>query len=72
MKSTAGNGVRMLTLLLEQGCPGSSKYNDTGPNINPGRQNKREIEACPADFLAKHSFFLLTEYNSGPEGKNSA
>lgn len=50
MKSTAENGVRMLTLLLEPGWSGSSKYDGTGPHINPGRQNKRETEACPADF----------------------
>lgn len=37
VKSTAEKGVRMLTLLLEQGWPGSSKYNGTGPHINPGR-----------------------------------
>lgn len=37
VKSTAEKGVRMLTLLLEQGCSGSSKYNGTGPQINPGR-----------------------------------
>lgn len=40
----------MLILLLEQGWAGGSKYGGTGPHINPGRGNKRETEACPADI----------------------
>lgn len=48
--STAGGPGRMLILLLEQGWAGGSKYGGTGPHINPGRGNKRETEACPADI----------------------
>lgn len=48
--STAEKPRRMLILLLEQGCAAGSKYGGTGPHMNPGRGNKRETEACPADF----------------------
>jgi len=48
--STAEKPRRTLILLLQQAWAGGDKYSGAGPHINPGRRNKRETEACPADF----------------------
>lgn len=48
--SKAEKPRRTLILLVEQDWAGGSKYSGTGPHIDPGRWNKRETGACPADF----------------------